>query len=65
MRPDLSEFSYGYALTENLIQWVGTSLTAAPVFPSLLKKGNPEVAGMSNFRFRASPCVCSSNSRTT
>ena len=41
MRPDLSEFSYGYALTENMIQWVGTSLTAAPLFPSLLTEGQP------------------------
>ncbi len=39
MRPDLSEFSYGYALTEDLIRWGGTPLTAAPVFPSLLKEG--------------------------
>ena len=39
MRPDLSEFSYGYALTEDLIQWAGTPLTAAPLFPTLLQEG--------------------------
>jgi len=39
MKPDISEFSYGYALTDELINWHGTSLTAAPVFPSLYQEG--------------------------
>lgn len=39
MKPNISEFSYGYALTEDLIRWVGTPITAAPVFPSLLEEG--------------------------
>ncbi len=39
MRPNISEFSYGYALTENLIDWSGTQLSAAPLFPSLIKEG--------------------------
>ena len=40
MRPrDLSEFSYGYALTEALIQSVPDPLTAAPYFPSLKAEG--------------------------
>lgn len=39
MRPDISEFSYGYALTDELIHWHGTMLTAAPVFPSLYQEG--------------------------
>jgi hypothetical protein len=39
MKPDISEFSYGYALTDELIHWHGTSLTAAPVFPSLYQEG--------------------------
>lgn len=34
-----SEFSYGYALTDELIHWYGTPLTAAPVFPSLQEEG--------------------------
>lgn len=34
-----SEFSYGYALTDELIHWHGTPLTAAPVFPSLYAEG--------------------------
>jgi hypothetical protein len=39
VKPDISEFSYGYALTDELIHWHGTSLTAAPVFPSLYQEG--------------------------
>ena len=35
MRPDISEFSYGYALTETLVDALGGRLTAAPLFPSL------------------------------
>lgn len=41
MKPDISEFSYGYALTDELIHWHGTNMTAAPVFPSLYKEGQP------------------------
>lgn len=39
MRPDISEFSYGYAVTEELVRWGGASVTAAPVFPSLIDEG--------------------------
>ena len=39
MKPDISEFSYGYALTEELIQRSGLSITAAPLFPSLFAEG--------------------------
>ena len=39
MKPNISEFSYGYALTSELISWHGTSITAAPVFPSLYQEG--------------------------
>lgn len=41
MHPDISEFSYGYALTETLISAVPSGLRAAPVFPSLLDEGKP------------------------
>lgn len=41
MKPEISEFSYGYALTDELIHWHGTALTAAPVFPSLYQEGQP------------------------
>src|SRR4051812_2702044 len=36
---EFSEFSYGYCLTESLIGGLGTPLTAAPVFPSLVQEG--------------------------
>ena len=39
MRPMLSEFSYGYALTEELTHGAAANLTAAPVFPSLYDEG--------------------------
>ena len=42
MRPDISEFSYGYALTETLISTVPRRLKAAPVFPSLIEEGKTE-----------------------
>lgn len=35
----LSEFSYGYALTEELVSGVSANVTAAPVFPSLYAEG--------------------------
>lgn len=41
MKPDISEFSYGYALTDELIHWHGMAITAAPVFPSLIQEGQP------------------------
>jgi hypothetical protein len=39
MKPNISEFSYGYALTEELIKGLGPNITAAPVFPSLYQEG--------------------------
>ena|SRR2546425_11388435 len=39
MRADISEFSFGYAVTEALAQRWRPNLTAAPVFPSLLEEG--------------------------
>lgn len=39
MRPDISEFSYGYALTETLIATIPRPLRVAPVFPSLIEEG--------------------------
>ena len=41
MKPNISEFSYGYTLTDELINWHGAPLTAAPVFPSLYQEGQP------------------------
>lgn len=41
MNPDISEFSYGYALTETLIGTLPFRLRAAPIFPSLSDEGKP------------------------
>ncbi|MHB8390667.1 MAG: hypothetical protein ACYDBH_13980 [Acidobacteriaceae bacterium] len=41
MHPDISEFSYGYALTEELIHSPGLAIQAAPLFPSLIEEGQP------------------------
>lgn len=40
MRPDFSEFSYGYAVTESLIRQSRWSISAAPLFPSLIQEGS-------------------------
>lgn len=39
MKPDISEFSYGYAVTSELVQKCGTTLAGAPIFPSLIEEG--------------------------
>jgi hypothetical protein len=39
MKPDFSEFSYGYAVTEELVSKHKASLIAAPLFPSLYDEG--------------------------
>jgi len=39
MTPDISEFSYGFALTHELIALAGEPLRAAPIFPSLIEEG--------------------------
>ena len=39
MKVDYTEFSYGYAFTENLIRSSSKSPTGAPVFPNLLQEG--------------------------
>lgn len=38
MRPGFSEFSYGYAVTEDIVRQRGTG--AVPVFPSLADEGD-------------------------
>jgi hypothetical protein len=40
MKPDISEFSYGYALTSEIVQACGSGLAGAPVFPSLIEEGS-------------------------
>ena len=41
MKPNISEFSYGYGVTDELIHWHGWPLTASPIFPSLYQEGQP------------------------
>lgn len=41
MKPNISEFSYGYALTEELIRSMPQQLSAAPTFPSLIEEDRP------------------------
>ncbi len=40
MTPEISEFSYGFALTNELVGW--TPLNAAPIFPSLIEEGKAD-----------------------
>lgn len=39
MKPNISEFSYGYAFVEHLARNAGLTLTAAPNLPSLIREG--------------------------
>ncbi|MGN6528276.1 MAG: hypothetical protein ACTHL8_17945 [Burkholderiaceae bacterium] len=39
MKPDFSEFSYGYAVTEELVSKHKAAVIAAPLFPSLYEEG--------------------------
>ncbi|WP_237881030.1 hypothetical protein [Pseudomonas sp. PGPR40] len=41
MKPEMSEFSYGFAFTNELITSPGGHVIAAPEFPSLQKEGKP------------------------
>jgi hypothetical protein len=37
MTPEISEFSYGFALTNEIVGWA--PVNAAPLFPSLIEEG--------------------------
>lgn len=39
MTPEISEFSFGFALTNQIVSWV--KMHAAPIFPSLIEEGKP------------------------
>jgi hypothetical protein len=39
MTPNISEFSYGYAVTSEVVKLLGTSIAAAPQFPTLYAEG--------------------------
>ena len=66
MKPNISEFSYGYALTSELIHWRGMPIIAAPIFPSSYQEGQVgggydvmlEQPGMPLFlQFKLSHCM--------
>ncbi|MGO9357788.1 MAG: hypothetical protein ACLP1D_08930 [Xanthobacteraceae bacterium] len=73
MVPDISEFSYGFALTRELIALTET-LKAAPVFPSLIAEGkkgggydvNLDIPGFPLFiQFKRSECMIRRSARET
>jgi len=39
MTPNISEFSYGYAVTNEVVKLLGSSIAAAPQFPTLYAEG--------------------------
>jgi hypothetical protein len=43
LKSDISEFSYGFAVVDELINWRGLNLTAVPVYPSLYEEGQAGV----------------------
>lgn len=53
MKSDISEFSYGFALTNELVGWV--NLRAAPDFPSLIEEGKPGGGYRRNRELRLRP----------
>lgn len=72
MTPDISEFSYGFALTQELIALPGTTLSAAPVFPSLIEEGRAgggydvklDIPGFPLFiQFKRSDCMVGKNAK--
>jgi hypothetical protein len=68
MRPDISEFSYGFALTSELVQSFGLQSAGAPLFPSLKAEGMPgggfdvQLPGVPVFlQFKMSDCLTTKN----
>ena len=74
MTPDISEFSYGFALTQELISVAEPPLRAAPIFPSLIEEGRPgggydvhlDIPGFPLFiQFKRSDCMVRRSARDT
>ncbi|HMN50256.1 MAG TPA: hypothetical protein PKD67_14015 [Ignavibacteriaceae bacterium] len=72
MKPDISEFSYGFALVDELIHWHGMQLSAVPIYPSLYEEGQSGIGydvflntvGFPLFlQFKLSDCLLRRNSR--
>jgi hypothetical protein len=72
MTPEISEFSYGFALINELIGWL--PLHAAPIFPSLIAEGQPDggydvaldAPGIPMFlQFKRAECMVRNSARET
>lgn len=72
MIPTLSEFSFGFALTNELIDIASSPLKMAPVFPTLVEEGragggydvNLDIPGFPLFiQFKRSDCMVRANTR--
>lgn len=70
MIPEISEFSYGFALTNELVGW--TALNAAPVVPSLIEEGKKgggydvklDLPGVPLYlQFKRADCLLRSNAK--
>ena len=72
MLPDISEFSYGFALTSELLGTAGLKSVAAPIFPSLKDEGELgydvkiQLVGSPIFvQFKLCSCMVRSSSKTS
>lgn len=72
LKPEFSELSYAYALTENLVHSLGIPLLSAPAFPSTVAEGKKGAGhdlklscpGMSIFlQFKLSHCMKNSSAK--
>lgn len=72
MKPQFSELSYSYALTENLVHALGIPLLSAPTFPSTVAEGKQgggydlklSCPGMSIFlQFKLSHCMTNKSAK--
>jgi hypothetical protein len=68
--PEISEFSYGFALTNELVGWA--PLRAAPIFPNLVEEGRIgggydvrlDMPGVPMFlQFKRSDCMTTRNAK--
>jgi hypothetical protein len=59
MKPMISEFSYGYVLTEELASGRAGPIVGAPVFPTLTAEGTWEEATILSCQEKVHRCSCS------
>ncbi|MGB7100802.1 MAG: hypothetical protein WBD95_18825 [Xanthobacteraceae bacterium] len=70
MTPEISEFSYGFALTNEIVGWA--PVAAAPLFPSLIEEGKAgggydvrlDMSGVALYlQFKRADCMIRTNAR--